>query len=213
MTIQEILKDFDKKDEVLSLVETLLESAKKEASHKANQEAKGLRERLKEVKGLIGADESEEIGDKLKSILESKKAPEGELTKLQKQIETLTKAWDEEKSKSEKLKKDVYTKEVRNHVSKLVSDNKAIDQDISEVFFSKLDLSDISKPITELTFLDGKLVSDGVKEYFDSKPHLKQNTSHSGSGSTDTKGGASGTTTNKQLSPIELLTMGFQKKG
>lgn len=213
MTIQEILKDFDKKEEVLSLVETMLESAKKESSHKANQEAKGLRERLKEVKGLLGLDEGEEIGDKLKSILDSKKAPEGELTKLQKQIETLTKAWDEEKSKSEKLKKDVYTKEARSHISKLVSDNKAIDQDISEVFFAKLDLSDINKPINELVFLDGKPVNEGVKEYFDSKPHLKQNTSHSGSGATDTKGGASGTTTNKQLSPSELIALGFQKKG
>jgi len=74
-------------------------------------------------------------------------------------------------------------------------------------------LSDTSKPITELTFLDGKLVHEGVKEYFDAKPHLKQNTSHSGSGATDTKGGASGTTTNKQLSPAELIAMGFQKKG
>lgn len=213
MKLEEILKEFDKKDEVLSFVEALIETSKKEASHKANQEAKGLRERLKEVKGLIGVDESEDLGDKLKSILDSKKAPEGELTKLQKQIETLTKAWDDEKLNSEKLKKDVFVKEAKNHVSKLVSENKAIDQDISEVFFSKLDLSDISKPVSEITFLDGKLVSDGVKEYFDSKPHLKQNTAHSGSGSTDSNGSASGTSTNKQLNPLELLTAGFNKKG
>lgn len=213
MSIQDLLKDFDKKDEVISFVENLLESAKREASHKANSEAKGLRDRLKEVKSVLGAEDGEDLAEKVKSILESKKAPDTELAKLQKQIETLTKAWDDEKLKSEKLKKDVYNKEVRAYIYNLVTENKAIDQDISEVFLSKIDASDYNKPVNDITFLDGKKASEGIKEYFDAKPHLRINTSHSGSGSTDTKGGASGTTTNTTLSPAELISKGFQKKG
>lgn len=224
MSLEALLGEHEKKSEILSEIEKIKEEAKSLGSHKASQEAKGLRERLNRsknmVKELLGFDlESDSIQDDIKELLEKiEKAPKGDdsqIKQLQKQVETLQKSWDEEKTKTKELKRENWIKEVKTNVSKALSQEKALDSDLADVIFNKLDLSNDEISPDQVLFKgdDALNIFDGVKKYFEEKPHLRINSSHPGGGSTENKGNAGGNAPDKPLTPAQKIAQGFNMKG
>jgi hypothetical protein len=211
MEIEKILEGFDKKDDVLSYIEKIKTDSALEASRKANSEAKGLRTRLKSIYEKLGVEgEGEEVESKVSELAEILKNPSKnpEILVLNKKIETILKEKEEEKAEKEKLKKETYMTKVRNAVLSELKANSALDDDLAEVFVSKVNIYDLNTPIESLTLTDGKPLSQGVKEYFDSKPHLKANTSLPGGGSHSDTSTARSVATQK-LTPAQKIAQGF----
>jgi hypothetical protein len=211
MDIEKILEGFDKKNDVLNYIEKIKTDSALEASRKANSEAKGLRTRLKSIYDKFGLEsddpESEtKIGDIAEVLKNPNKNPE--ITALNKKIETIMKELDGEKKEKQGLKKENYHKKLTELIKGEMKANKALDDDLADVFLSKIDISDLNTPIENLVFNDGKPISQGIKEYFTSKPHLTANTSHPGGGSHGDNGTAR-TVATKEMTASQKIAVGF----
>lgn len=221
--LDKILGDFDKKKDIIALFEKAKEEAAKTGAYEASKEAGNYRHRIKDIKKLIeplkidvdsdsASDSINELLNKLASGPKIAGEKDSELQSLQKQIDGINKLLEDEKKKNELLEKDGFVKGVKSNINKALTEQKALDPDIADIIYNKLDLSDHKLSPEAVVFKDdGKNIFDGVKGYLESKPHLKLNGSLPGGGSTENNGATGGSPTGTKLTPAQKIAAGFAR--
>jgi len=142
------------------------------------------------------------LEEQLKNLDERiKKAKEEGKKELVKELEAQKKEKEELSKKLAELEKTSKALRIENSLNKVLSSYEVIDVDVvSEVLKSKLDVVD-----GEVKFSDGKSLDDGVKEFFENKPHLLKSKGSAGSGvSSGVSGFKEDTLTAKLLSKLKM---------
>lgn len=122
-----------------------------------------------------------------------KKAKEEGKKELVKELEAQRKEKEELTQKLAELEKTSKTLRIENALNKALESYEVIDKElISEVLKSKVDLVE-----NKVKFND-KTLEDGIKEFFESKPHLLKPKGNAGSG-TENSGYSEGTLTAQLL--------------
>lgn len=182
---------------MLKILQTLLEAGKI-----SEEAAKTIDEDLsKELKKL--RDESAEWRNKYKELNQTYKEVANSKTNLEEQLknldERIAKAKEEgqkelvkeleaQKKEKEELNKKLAELEatskslrVENALNKTLNSYDVIDPEvIGEVLKTKIDVVD-----GEVKFKDGKPLEEGIKEFFEAKPHLLKAKGNAGSGAGD----------------------------
>jgi len=141
------------------------------------------------------------LEEQLKNLDERiKKAKEEGKKELVKELEAQKKEKEELSKKLAELEKTSKALRIENALNRVLSKYEVIDKEIvADVLKTKLDVID-----GEVKFSDGKSLDDGIKEFFENKPHLLKSKGSAGSG---VSGGVSGfkedTLTAKLLSKLQ----------
>ena len=119
------------------------------------------------------------LEEQLKSLDERiQKAKEEGKKELVKELEAQKKEKEELSKKLAELEATSKSLRIENALSKALSAYDVIDRDVvAEVLKAKIDLID-----GEVKFKDGKSLEDGLREFFENKPHLLKPKGSAGSG-------------------------------
>lgn len=200
MTIDEILNGLeglkeDKKTEVKGLLEKLVEVTGKDASRKANSEAKNVRDRLKKVLGALELDEDDDLDTKIEELKTLKKPETKEkLSEYEKLFKEVTKLKKDFAEKVESEKKAVEKTQAIMKRSKLIDGLSKKDvhdpEMVADVLVGKMRV----KEDDTVVFLDGETeveVDAGISSFLKGKDYLVKNVQSPGAGTF--AGGQAGT--------------------
>lgn len=188
-----ILGDFDKKQEVLEFVTKSLETAKVEASRKANSEAENVRKRYKKNWENIGLDpEKEDFEGKIVELKEKMytfedlktgkvKEKDSEIKTLSKQIEILNKKFEDSETEKRAIKKQSLIKSVESKLKDSLIKGKAKSPDIlTKALMADLSLDDENQSVEDVKFGEVS-IEDKVKSFLDENKDLVSSHVNSGS--------------------------------
>ncbi len=119
------------------------------------------------------------LEEQLKSLDERiKKAKEEGKKELVKELEAQKQEKEELSKKLAELENTSKALRIENALNKALNNYEVIDPEVvAEVLKAKLDVID-----GEVKFKDGKSLEDGIKEFFENKPHLLKAKGNAGSG-------------------------------
>jgi len=185
---------------MLKILQKLLEAGKiseeaaKEIDNDLGAELKKLRDEAAEwrVKYKELSQTYEEVASSKNSLEEQLKSLDERIAKakeegkkeLVKELEAQKKEKEELTNKLKQLEATSKSLRVENALNKALSAYEVIDPEVvAEVIKQRVDVID-----GEVKFKDGKSLDDGIKEFFESKPHLLKAKGNGGSGAGSNSG-------------------------
>ena len=185
---------------MLKILQKLLEAGKiseeaaKEIDNDLGAELKKLRDEAAEwrVKYKELSQTYEEVASSKNSLEEQLKSLDERIAKakeegkkeLVKELEAQKKEKEELQTKLQQLEATSKSLRIENALSKAIGSYEVIDPEVvAEVIKQRVDVID-----GEVKFKDGKSLDDGIKEFFENKPHLLKAKGNEGSGAGSNSG-------------------------